>query len=90
MELVMGCSDRADLERIQKFLATFEIVWPETVEFAAAYQLLLTHRLSSGLSIPDCLIASMALTRAVRLYTFNLKHFQIVPGLDVRRPYSRP
>src|ERR1017187_6628435 len=73
MELVMGCSDRADLERIQKFLATFEIVWPESIEFAAAYQLLLTHRLSSGLCIPDCLIASMALTRAVRLYTFNLK-----------------
>jgi predicted nucleic acid-binding protein len=90
MELVMGCRDRADLERIQRFLATFEVVWPEASEFAAAYQLLLTHRLSSGLNIPDCLIAATAVTRNARLYTFNLKHFQVVPGLDVAHPYSRP
>ncbi len=90
MELVMGCRDRADLERIQRFLATFEVVWPEASEFAAAYQLLLTHRLSSGLNIPDCLIAAAALTRSARLYTFNFKHFQVVPGLDVANPYSRP
>ncbi len=89
MELVMGCRDRADLARIQRFLATFEIVWPEPNDFSTAYQLLLTHRLSSGLNIPDCLIAAMALTRAARLYTFNLKHFQVVPGLDVQQPYSR-
>ena len=82
--------DRADLERIQRFLATFEVVWPEPSEFAAAYQLLLTHRLSSGLNIPDWLIAATALTRSARLYTFNFKHFQVVPGLDVERPYSRP
>lgn len=90
MELVMGCRDRADLERIQRLLAAFEVVWPEASEFAAAYQLLLTHRLSSGLDIPDCLIAATALARSARLYTFNLKHFQVVPGLDVERPYSRP
>jgi hypothetical protein len=89
MELVMGCRDRGDLDRIPRFLATFEVIWPEASEFAAAYQLLLTHRLSSGLNIPDCLIAATALSRNACLYTFNLKHFQIVPGLDVAQPYSR-
>lgn len=90
MELVMGCRDRADLERVQRFLATFDVVWPEASEFAAAYQLLLAHRLSSGLNIPDCLIAATALTRGARLSTFNLKHFRAVPGWDVASPYSRP
>jgi hypothetical protein len=66
------------------------VVWPDAAEFAAAYQLLLTHRLSSGLNIPDCLIAATALTRSACLYTFNFKHFQVVPGLDVKRPYLRP
>jgi hypothetical protein len=89
MELVMGCRDRGDLDRIPRFLATFEVIWPETSEFAAAYQLLLTHRLSSGLNTPDCLIAATALSRNARLYTFNLRHFQVVPGLDVAQPYSR-
>jgi len=89
MELVMGCRDQADLGRIQKFLNTFPIIWPEASEFAQAYDLLIAHRLTSGLSIPDCLIATMALNRGARLYTFNLKHFQVVPGLDVQQPYSR-
>jgi predicted nucleic acid-binding protein len=41
------------------------------------------------LSIPDCLIAAMALARSARLYTFNLKHFRIIEGLDVQSPYTR-
>ncbi|HLY59441.1 MAG TPA: type II toxin-antitoxin system VapC family toxin [Terriglobia bacterium] len=89
MELVMGCRDRADLERIQRFLGTFEIVWPEASDFATAYDLLLTHRLSSGLNIPDCLIAATALARDGTLFTFNLKHFRAVSGLGVREPYPR-
>ena len=89
MELAMGCRDQADLERIQKFLKTFPIIWPEASEFAEAHDLLMAHRLTSGLSIPDCLIAALALNRGARLYTFNLKHFQVVRGLDVQQPYSR-
>ncbi len=88
--LVMGCRNRADLERIQRFLATFEVVWPEASEFATAYQLLLNHRLTSGLDIPDCLIAATALARGACLFTFNSKHFRAVPGMDVVQPYSRP
>jgi len=89
MELVMGCRDRGDLERVRRLLGAFAIAWPEASEFAAAHDLLLAHRLSSGLNIPDCLIAATALGRAARLYTFNLKHFQSVPGLDVQQPYPR-
>jgi predicted nucleic acid-binding protein len=89
MELVMGCRDREDLERVQKFLGAFAIVWPEAAEFEAAYNLLLAHRLSSGLNIPDCLISAMALKREARLYTFNFKHSQAVSGLDVQQPYAR-
>lgn len=89
MELLVGCQNQADLQRTQKFLGAFEIVWPEAAEFAKAYELLATHRLTSGLSIPDCLIASLALSRSARLYTFNLKHFRVIAGLDAQEPYSR-
>jgi len=83
MELVMGCRDGEDLKQVERFLAAFTIVWPEVPEFVAAYHLLVAHRLSSDLNIPDCLIAATALSRGARLYTFNLKHFRVVPGLDV-------
>jgi predicted nucleic acid-binding protein len=65
------------------------MVWPDAAEFGRAYELLAAHRLSSGLSIPDYLIAAMVLSRSARLYTFNLKHFQVIAGLDVDTPYTR-
>jgi predicted nucleic acid-binding protein len=89
MELLIGCRNRAEIEKLQKFLSTFSIVWPDAAEFAQAYELLAEHRLTSGLGIPDCLVAAMSLTRKARLYTFNLKHFQVISGIDVQEPYSR-
>jgi predicted nucleic acid-binding protein len=89
MELIVGCRNQTELQRIQKFLGTFDVVWPEPLEFARAYDLLVAHRLTSGLSIPDCLIAAMALARRIRLYTFNAKHFKSVAGLDAQEPYAR-
>lgn len=89
MELLMGCRNQADIQRVQKFLKAFNIVWTESNEFSRAFDLLVRHRLASALSVPDCLIAAMALGRSLRLYTFNLKHYRIIEELDAREPYSR-
>ena len=45
--------------------------------------------LSHGVGILDCLIAAIAFRLAKPFYTFNLKHFQIIPGLDAQAPYVR-
>lgn len=90
MELIAGCRDQTDLRETQKFLTHFPVAWPGASEFADAYSLLATHRLASGISIPDCSIAAMALARRARLLTFNLKHFKGIPGLDAQQPYPRP
>ena len=89
MELVIGCRNSAELKEMRQFLGSCKLVWPEAAEFAQAHRLLLSLRLSSGIGIPDCLIAAMALKRQTRLYTFNLKHFKGVQGLDVEQPYLR-
>src|ERR1700693_4110762 len=89
MELLIGCRNQLEVQQIRKFLTTFTIAWPDASEFARSYELLANYRLASGIGIPDCLIAAMALARSARLYTFNLKHFQIVSGLDARQPYQR-
>ncbi|MGH9622537.1 MAG: type II toxin-antitoxin system VapC family toxin [Bryobacteraceae bacterium] len=90
MELVMGCRNQSELQHMRKFLESVSIAWPEASEFELSYRLLLAYRLSSGLSIPDLLIAAVAISRKARLYTFNLKHFQVVDGLDAEPPYQRP
>ena len=90
MEPVVGCRNQTDLLQMRRFLGAFNVAWPDASESAQAYELLAAYRLQSGIGIPDCFIAAMALVRRARLFTFNLKHFQIVDGLDVQQPYSRP
>lgn len=89
MELIRGCRNQTELRQVRKFLSSFRVLWPEAQEFAFSYDLLVSLSLSSAIGIPDCLIAAMALNRKMRLYTFNVKHFQAVPGLNPVQPYSR-
>ena len=89
MELLMGCRNAIDLAQIKRFLGDYQVVWPDAAVFARAYEILCSLRLSTGLGIPDCLIAALAIDRGARLYTFNLKHFKVVPGLDAQQPYIR-
>jgi predicted nucleic acid-binding protein len=89
MELVVGCPNQTEFHRMKKLLASFHVVWSEATDEERAYELLWTHRLASGLSIPDSLIAAMALARKAKLYTFNRKHFRHIVGLDVEEPYPR-
>jgi predicted nucleic acid-binding protein len=89
MELLIGCRNKDDQRQVEKFLHVFPVVWPDASEFARAYDILAVHHRAYGLGIPDCLIAAMVLSRNATLYTFNLKHFRNIPGLDAREPYSR-
>ncbi len=89
MELIVGCRDKDDLRRTQAFMRHFDVIWPQASEIERACDLLATYRLEFGVSIPDCIVAAMALERGMLLYTFNLKHYQMFPGLQAREPYTR-
>jgi predicted nucleic acid-binding protein len=89
MEIISGSLNKEDLRRNQIFLGRFTIAWPTPAEFELAYRLLAEHRLAIGIGIPDCLIAATALTRGWRLYTFNLKHYRHLSGLQMDSPYPR-
>jgi predicted nucleic acid-binding protein len=90
MELLMGCRNPAEVDSVKKFLNIFSIVWTTGGEFARAFDLLAALRPTSGIGIPDCLIAATALSRDATLYTFNTKHFRAVHGLNVQQPFARP
>lgn len=87
MELIVGSQNKSDQTRIRRFINQFEIIWHTEADTKLAFNLLLTHKLSNGLSIPDCLIAATAIQRDFTLYTFNLKHFRIIANLDAKSPY---
>ena len=87
MELVAGCRDAADLRQIQQFLRQVTSLPISASISQAAHQLMESFSLSHGLQIPDALIAATALEHRLTLYTKNRRHFQMIPGLTVHRPY---
>lgn len=87
MELVFGCRDKVEVGRIQKLIADFTLLHLAPAESAKAYELMLSYSKSHNLSIPDALIAATALVHHLELATDNDRHFRMVPGLSVNRPY---
>lgn len=47
------------------------------------------YHLSHRLGLIDALIAATAIGSPAILCTFNVKHYQIVPGLQMHQPYIR-
>ena len=89
MELMRGCADKADLRRVLSLARLFPIVWPNEADCTRALMGYAALRLSSGISVLDCLIAATAVRRSATLVTFNAKHFAAVPSLTTEQPYDR-
>lgn len=89
LELLADRRDKQQVRQVQDLLTDLPIVWPSS----AACQTVLDHypdyRLRFNLEPVDALIAACALERQATLSTFNIKHYRLVPGLDVRLPYVK-
>ncbi len=87
MELVAGCRDKAEVDKAKHLISDFPLVQVSPAASAQAYELVLSYSKSHGLSIPDALIAATAIAQDVELATDNERHFGMIPGLKVFRPY---
>ena len=87
MEMVAGARDSSDLASILQFLNQTTVLPLTSSSSQQAYQLMESYYLSHGLLIPDALIAATALENNLPLYTKNMRHFRMIGGLTVVRPY---
>jgi len=87
MELIVGCRDKVDLQKTQKFLSEFEIIDISIPISRKAYQLIIQYSKSHGLVIPDAFIAGTALEENLKLVTSNVRHFEMVSGITIQKPY---
>lgn len=87
MELIGGCRDAAALSRTDQLLRRVNILPVTDAVSQTAYHLMHAFFLSHGLLIPDALIAATALVHGMPLHTKNVRHFQMIPGLTLIRPY---
>jgi predicted nucleic acid-binding protein len=90
MEILLGVRDKQEQQAVSQELARYVIVQLESGDSQNAQQWFEQFHLSHGIGIMDCLIAAIAVRVGKPFYTFNLKHFQVIPGLDARAPYERP
>ncbi|HYV37154.1 MAG TPA: PIN domain-containing protein [Gemmataceae bacterium] len=89
MELVQDARNGKELRQALKLVAPLQVVWPSETDCARALSDFATFHLSHNLGLLDSLIAACAVGHAATLLTFNVKHYRIVPGLTVARPYTR-
>jgi predicted nucleic acid-binding protein len=87
LEMLAGCRTPQDQRLTLKSFASVEIVHVESGDSSDALQWYRRYRLSQGIGILDCFIAAAAARLGCVLHTLNLKHFRVVPGLRVKRPY---
>jgi predicted nucleic acid-binding protein len=85
IELVQGCRDRSELDRIKKGLAACNTAFIPLTEAisAQAMSLIDQYSLSHGLQLGDALVAATAIENNMTLLTANLKHFRPIAGLNI-------
>jgi predicted nucleic acid-binding protein len=89
MELVQGCRNKQEQEKIQESLTVYSVTWPSPATCDAASSVFALYHLSHGLGILDALIGQMAVALHVPLHTFNQKHYAAIPQLITIQPYEK-
>ena len=83
MELMVGCRNKAELQKLDKFLKQFQIVKVNEAIVDKSVELLRSYRLSHGLLIADSLIAATALTLNVAFISKNQRDYKFISGLNL-------
>lgn len=90
LELIAGCENRSEMNRLLRFLQRYRIVWPAAADCDRAIRDFAEARSSRKIGILDVLIAECSVGLDVPLYSFNLRHFTGILGLRTVQPYTKP
>jgi tRNA(fMet)-specific endonuclease VapC len=81
MELYRGMSNKKEMASMVKKLAQFQILHFNEAVSKLAQDFIRDYKLSHDLTIPDAIIAAMAVEYALPLHTYNQKDFRYLPGI---------
>lgn len=86
-EVYQGARNKTELKYLEEALLAFAVLPLTEPITATSLELLKEFTLSHRLTILDSLIAATALEHNFKLATLNTKHFQMIEGLKVVKPY---
>ena len=89
MELIQDARNAQEVNAAMKLVAPLPIIWPNASDCSRALLEFSRFHLSDGLGLLDALIAACVIGHSATLYTFNVKHYRVVPGLTIEQPYTR-
>jgi predicted nucleic acid-binding protein len=89
MELIQDARSAREVRRAQKLVSPFRVIWPTESDCDRALSYFAKYHHAHGLGLLDALIAASAVGLSATLYTFNNKHYRVVPGLVTAQPYTR-
>lgn len=87
MELLQGCRNLAEQQRVEREFQRFTLDWPTAADCSRALHDFVAFRLSHNLGLLDSLIAHTALGLGETLATFNTKHYGVIAKLQTVQPY---
>lgn len=85
MELILGATNKADLNTISKKLNRFGVLLINEAINLRAIDLVQSYRLSHGLALADSMIAATAIQTELELFTYNTKDFRFISKLTLYR-----
>jgi hypothetical protein len=86
-EMLEGVRNQQNLIETLRFLGSFKRLLVKSADYEQCLLLMSEYRLSHGIGWPDCLIAATCIRLGLPLVTLNDKHFRVIRGLRVVRPY---
>lgn len=89
MELLQGCPNKLEQLKLKQYLDQYEIVWADINTCEDALNVFFDFNLSHGIGIIDTLIGQIAVSMNLPLYTFNSKHYAVIPKLELIQPYIK-
>ena len=89
MELIQGCKNKTEQERLERTLSGHAIAWLSPQVCDEALSVFARYYLSHSVGIFDALIGQLAVSLNEPLYTFNQKHYAVIPNLRTVQPYPK-
>lgn len=86
MELIKGTLHKEHSQQIAKKLKRLDTILLSPEVTVRTIELLNTYHLSHGLAIPDALIAATSLETGLKLFTYNVRDFKFIKGLNLYSP----
>ncbi len=85
-ELIQGSKDKAEVQKIEKYLTRFELIHFDKTISQRTLELIGRYSKSHNLMFGDAIIASTCLENDLTLLTYNVKDFRYIKGLRIQTP----